>query len=116
MLKVIKTHRGRGVASTSRILKGSIIELCPIVLFEVPEGKRHILEGYAFRWNDSKVALALGYGSLYNHSFEPNAWVHRRSRELLVEIIALENISRNKEILIDYTGDNKHGEVWFKVK
>ena len=28
---------------------------------------------YVFEWGEGKVALALGFGSLYNHSYRPNA-------------------------------------------
>ena len=32
-----------------------------------------VLKDYCFNWAEGKVALALGYGSIYNHSYRPNA-------------------------------------------
>ena len=32
-----------------------------------------VLSHYCFAWGRGTVALALGYGSLYNHSYRPNA-------------------------------------------
>lgn len=44
----------------------------------VPAAERHLLDGthlfnYYFYWEGKAVAIALGYGSLYNHSASPCA-------------------------------------------
>ncbi len=67
-------------------------------------------EGYVFTWGDGCTALALGYGSLYNHSFAPNATTLENSDELV--ITALRDIAVGEEIFINYTGTESSG-VWF---
>jgi len=50
------------------------------------------------------VAIALGYGSLYNHSYTPNAHyrdIGRRSKEFL----AVRDIAAGEEITVNYNGD-----------
>jgi SET domain-containing protein len=62
------------------------------------------LAHYYFEWGDDcqQAAIALGYGSLYNHSYNPNArYVFRESEECL-EFIALRDIEPGEEITINY--------------
>ena len=69
-------------------------------------------EGYVFRWDEEATALALGYGSLYNHSYDPNATTLERGDELV--ITATRNIAVDEEIFINYMGTATDG-VWFDV-
>ncbi|MFN3939960.1 MAG: SET domain-containing protein, partial [Chitinophagales bacterium] len=70
--------RGRGVFTTKPIAKGETIEVCPMIVFK--KADRLLIDDtflyeYYFEWgkNGNKGAIALGYGSLYNHSYSPNA-------------------------------------------
>lgn len=104
---------GRGVFAMKPIRSGALIEECPIVVIaaHVPE-----LDDYAVRWDDhgengahddGTLALALGYGAVYNHSDEPNAyWETERSRSLLI-VWAARDIAADEEIVISY------GPKWF---
>ena len=49
------------------------------------------------------MALALGYGSLYNHSYNPNARYDDVGRQIK-EYSALRDIQRGEEITINYNG------------
>lgn len=53
-----------------------MIEISPVLLFSKHEyeehGKHTILDHYTFKWKDGRMALALGLGSLFNHSDPPN--------------------------------------------
>lgn len=69
-------------------------------------------EGYVFGWGDGRTALALGYGSLYNHSYDPNATTLETTDELV--ITATRDIAQGDEILINYMGTAQTG-VWFEV-
>ena len=67
--------KGRGVFARRAIPKGEVFETCPVLV--VPAAA---IEDYSagfgpfvFEWGEGKVALALGFGSLYNHSYRPNA-------------------------------------------
>ena len=69
-------------------------------------------EGYVFGWGDGRTALALGYGSLYNHSYVPNATTLETDDELVVT--ATRDIQVGEEIRINYMGTAQDG-VWFDV-
>ena len=59
------------------------------------------------------MALALGQGSLYNHSSHPNAHGEPRLRERVIEFTAARPIGRGEEITIDYRGSETDRQVWF---
>src|ERR1022692_2163276 len=75
--------KGRGVFATCKIKKGTVIERVPVLLVPIADlvdGLQNpTLNRYFYHWSKKHVAVCLGYGSLYNHSFEPNArYVHGR--------------------------------------
>src|SRR5215216_1019777 len=69
--------KGRGVFARRAIKKGEEIERVPVLVMpakDVKHGPDYTTLGtYCFHWERGKVAVALGYGSLYNHSYRPNA-------------------------------------------
>src|ERR1700730_16798882 len=69
--------KGRGVFARRVIRAGEVIERVPVLVLPLGDIKDadgwESLAGYCFMWGQGTVALALGYGSLYNHSFRPNA-------------------------------------------
>ena len=64
------------------------------------------------RVGTDSTALALGYGSLYNHSYRPNAETLETPDELV--ITALHRIEPGEEIFINYMGTAQDG-VWFDL-
>lgn len=110
--------KGRGVYTDSRIERETLIERCPIV--EVPPDEVEllaltVLHNYYFAWGKSQLraALALGFGSIYNHSYTPNAIYIPRENEQLIEIIAIRKILANDEITINYNGTpNDQSPLW----
>ena len=82
-------------------------------------GKIHgtILHDYYFLWPDPNGAacIALGFGSLYNHSWAPNANIIMDVNHSSFEIHCIKDIEAGTEIFIDYT-DNSKGEnaLWFE--
>ena len=69
---------GRGVFAGSPIQNGDLIEICPVIVLK--EGEMELLDktslyDYYFLWGDEQTlcALALGFGSLYNHFAPSNA-------------------------------------------
>jgi uncharacterized protein len=115
MLKVVKLPRkGRGVIALKQFKEGDLIEECHVLLFDMPYGNRHLLEEYAFRWSDKQIALALGNGSLYNHSFEPNAVFVPDKRSRLLRLFAFTDIPKGSEITFDYCGSSSR-QLWFKT-
>ena len=69
---------GRGVFTARDITPGALIEICPVLVLPAEElavihGTR--LHDYYFLWGEDQqqCAIALGFGSLYNHASDPNA-------------------------------------------
>jgi hypothetical protein len=61
-------------------------------------------------------ALALGWGSLYNHSFCPNAIYQKDLEGAKIRFVALRFIAPNEEVLVNYNGDpGDQSPVWFTV-
>ncbi|KAM5539289.1 hypothetical protein V8D89_007162 [Ganoderma adspersum] len=68
--------KGRGVYACREIPAQTLIEISPVLLFSATEyeahGRHTVLDHYTFVWRDGRMALALGLGSLFNHSQRPN--------------------------------------------
>jgi SET domain-containing protein len=109
-----------GMFCTEDIVKESVIELCPVILIPVEKGKAfdrdHVLYGYYFEWKKRSIAIALGYGSLYNHSPSPNAHFEMDYANQLIIFKAAVDIPAGTEILVDYHAGNPDEEVWFDIK
>lgn len=111
--------RGRAMFATKKIRKGELIERAPVIVIpkeQWPDGEKTVMSDYAFDWgkHDEHAAIALGYISIYNHSYTPNAYLEQQLDELMMEIIALEDIAPGEEITINYNGDpKKRDPLWF---
>jgi uncharacterized protein len=97
--------KGRGVFARRRIREDEVIERVPVLVMPDDENEGgSVLSNYYFSWGQGTIALALGYGSLYNHSFRPNARYDDVGRQTKV-FTALRNIEPGEEITINYNGD-----------
>jgi hypothetical protein len=114
----------RGVYARRDIKKGEIIERCPII--EVPKNdtsslKESVLVTYFFYFgkNKERIAVALGFGSIYNHSYKPNATYKIKPGEKTIDFIALNDIKKNDEITFNYHNSSnpkdKNNPLWFEV-
>ena len=109
--------KGRGVFARRAIRKGEVFETCPVLV--LPAGSLGATDGglwdYGFEWGEGTVALALGFGSLYNHSYRPNA----RYDDVLPatkEFSALRAIAPGEEVTVNYNGKPRsRAKVWFNV-
>lgn len=101
---------GRGVFAGERILAGSLIEECPVVALEDANDRARLrktgLVNYYFLWGDKRdhAAICLGWGSVYNHSFEPNARYEKVMEDLRMDFYALRDIEVGEEIFVNYNG------------
>lgn len=106
--------RGRGVFARKSIPHGTVIERVPVIVF--PETDLEVDEGvsamyhYAFEWGRGTVALALGYGSMYNHSYSPNARYDDLPQRTKV-FTAIKDIAAGEEITVNYNGEPDHDGV-----
>lgn len=110
--------KGRGVFAQNRITMGELIEKAPVIV--IPDSQleyvQHLeIASYVFAWGND-TALVLGYGSLYNHSYYPNAIYLKNYDDLILEIYALRDIKEGEEITINYNGrPEDHSALWFEV-
>lgn len=109
-----------GVFAAEFIPQGAVIEVCPVLLFDkqqLPLMRQTVLDDYYFDWGDDGewYALALGYGSLYNHSYEPNADYGMDFEHNTIDVYALQDIVPGEEIFINYNGSaDDRSPVWFE--
>lgn len=109
--------KGLGVFAVSDIAEQELIERCPVLVMSKSDVWQadSLLSRYVFVWGKGKVALALGYGSLYNHSIRPNAYYEDRGRRCK-QFRALRDITAGEEITINYNGlDDIDSPVGFEV-
>jgi SET domain-containing protein len=109
-------RHGRGVFAGRRFRKGELLERCPILCVSARD--RRILErtglrGYLYERHKGAGAIALGFGSLYNHSAHPNAECELVLEDQILDVRALRDITKGEEISISY-GDES--ELWFEPR
>ncbi len=78
------------------------------------------LYNYYFGWGveNEGAAIALGFGSLYNHSDMPNACYRKNLADGTISIIAVQPIEPGTEILITYRFSSAEdgGTPWFVAR
>ncbi|NJC26035.1 SET domain-containing protein-lysine N-methyltransferase [Neolewinella antarctica] len=107
---------GRGVFTTEAIPDGGIIELAPIILLSGEDRtKIHAthLHDYYYQWDGDRAAIALGYGSLYNHSERANAEFELDYEQQIIRFAALRDIRGGEEITTDYRVGDAEMQLWF---
>jgi SET domain-containing protein len=97
--------KGRGVFARRPIGAGAVIETCPVLVLPAGsvEDASAGLGSYLFEWGRGELALALGYGSLYNHSYRPNARYLDLAGRTKV-FTAIRDIAAGEEITVNYNG------------
>ncbi|KAG0302274.1 hypothetical protein BGZ97_002421 [Linnemannia gamsii] len=104
-------EKGRGVVTTVVIPARTVIDISPILLFPSEEYSTHgqytQLDHYTYRWKGG-MALALGLGSMFNHSRTPNVGFQRDFDNGLIRYSTLREIQIGEELCISY-GPN----LWF---
>lgn len=113
-------NAGRGVFAKVDIKKGEIIERCPVL--EIPADdassiNQTMLVTYVYYLGPEKeyLTLALGFGSIYNHSYNPNSKYKHKLKEGVIEFIALRDIKSEEEITVNYNqGNDNKNPLWFE--
>lgn len=110
---------GRGVFASSLILKGTVVETSPVLIFSKDEVERHTsqicLQHYTYYWPDpdggpQTQAIALGLGSMFNHStLRQNViWTRDVSAGTII-YTAHRDIQPGEELCISYG----NARLWF---
>ena len=86
----------------AKIQAASVIEVAPILLVPRQELMGTLLREYCFSYkrDRSLSAIGLGYASLYNHSFDPNA--EARIMKDRIVFTAKRDIEEGEEICLNY--------------
>ena len=114
--------RGRGVFTTSKIPANTVIEISPVLVLSVKDRKeieKTRLYDYLFEWGDSrkKGCIALGYLSLYNHSYDANCTYEMDFAADLMTIRTIRSVDKGEELFVNYNSvaDDKT-PIWFDVR
>ena len=110
---------GRGVFTGAEIPAGTTIELAPVILLSAEDRKvihKTHLHDYYFQWDGDRAAIALGYGSLYNHADEANAEFELDYAFEQIRFVALKDISAGDEIFTNYRTGDPEMKLWFEKK
>lgn len=107
----------RGVFATCDIKKGELLHEAPVISYPNEQHQyieQTLLADYAFEYGIGRSAILLGYGMLFNHSYEPNATYEINFKNQTFDFFAYTDIKAGDEILINYNGDVDDKELlWF---
>jgi len=113
---------GKGVYTEERIPAGTIVELSPVIVMK-KEDREHLdktlLHDYIFEWGKlkDKCCMALGFISMYNHSYKSNCEYFMDFEDDTIMIETVRIIEKGEELTINYNGDpNDESKVWFDTK
>jgi hypothetical protein len=128
--------KGRGVYVGEDLPSGRLIHVSPMLLFASPQTSRDegeekgedkqvksdrrgdggpccvekdVLAHYTYTWDHQTQALALGLGSMFNHSKHPNIGFVINKEKVIVSYTTLRDIRSHEELCISY--GNK---LWFE--
>jgi uncharacterized protein len=115
-------NKGRGVFTSENIEAGIVLEVSPVIVMTKKERlllDQTLLHDYIFEWGDNKnqCCFALGYVSVYNHSYQSNCEYEMDYVEEQISIKAIRFIKAGEELYINYNGDwDDKKPIWFDVK
>ncbi|MCD8508473.1 MAG: SET domain-containing protein [Bacillus sp. (in: Bacteria)] len=110
----------RGVFATCNIAKGELFHEAPVLPY--PNEQHQLIEhtvlaDYVFEYGKNHGAIILGYGMLFNHSYEPNATYEINFENHTFDFYAYKDIKKGEELLINYNGDvDNKDHLWFLEK
>lgn len=118
----IVSGAGLGVFAREDVLEGEVIEEAPILIIpdnQISSLTKTKLFDYYFAWGNGfkEAAVVWGYGSLFNHSYQPNAQYIKDLENNLVRFVAIRKIKKDEEILVNYNGDpDDKTKIWFEAR
>jgi SET domain-containing protein len=101
-------EKGLGVFAVDPIEAGEVIEVARVIVETcsmLADGSN--LDRYVYQWGDGgeRCAIVLGHGSLYNHSYRPNAMFVADLEHETMTYCARRSIAAGEEITVNYNGD-----------
>ena len=127
---VMHPDKGRSVQALRDFKKGDLIERCPVIFIpneEIEHIQKTALNDFIYPWTgfqfdgaslkigkptkEDTRAVALGYGSIYNHSADPNAIWEPSYEDFILEMRAAKDIRSGDLIEVSYW-QNKTVNGW----
>ncbi len=104
---------GLGVFAKEKIYKDEVIEECPVLKLPIERGEHSsLLIDYRFNFPSTGLwteqVIPFGYGALYNHSNDPNAYWCSVDDKRTFLFVASRDIEAGEEIFTYYGGS----EYW----
>ena len=98
---------GWGVFAKEDIMEGEVFEECPVLTLPIEKGEvTSLLIDYRFNWPQcveyQEQVIALGNGSLYNHSENANAYWISNLENKTFQFISHREIKKGEEIFTWY--------------
>jgi hypothetical protein len=127
-IKDTGTPKGKGVFASRSFSQGEVVEISPVVLFHkhyftLPkEIKTLVFNWEALAGKKQTHAMALGYGSFYNHNNPANLSFEAVAENELLRFIATRNIDIDEELTINYCSvagaavSDENDNWWFDNK
>ncbi len=115
-------NKGKGVFTSVPIAANVLVESAPVIVMSKEERKlldQTRLHDYIFEWGDNReqCCMALGYASVYNHSFRSNCEYEMdfEKNEMYIRTVAA--IEKDAELFINYNGDfDDTTPLWFEAQ
>jgi hypothetical protein len=117
------TPKGRGIFAARPFEVGELVEACPVVVLKQRwKDLSEDLKGLVFYWGPVDkaqhiYALALGYGSLYNHNNPANMRRELHQVDDTLRFIAARGIAADEELTTNYESSSGSIEsvdtAWF---
>lgn len=97
-------EKGLGVFAKTAISNGELVEVAPLIIVDSDAMAVENLDDYIFTVNKEEdiYAIALGYGSIYNHSENPNAEWNINIEDKEIRFVAKSDIQEGQEITVSY--------------
>lgn len=111
--------RGRGIFTRQKIDAEVTVEESPVIVMSAQDRlllDKTLLHDYIFEWevNKEQCCMALGYVSIYNHSYESNCEYFMDFEKQTIRIKTIRTIAKGEELTINYNGDwNNEKRIWF---
>lgn len=112
-------EKGRAVFTNDSLETGTLLETAPVIVMTGEERKlidQTRLHDYIFVWGDAndQCAMALGWISMYNHSYSSNAEYYMDFETEQMFVKTVQPIAAGEEVTINYNGTwNDDTKVWF---
>lgn len=121
------TPKGRGAYALQAFQPDDVVEICPVIVFQCPyDDLPRELQERVFNWSvlaraaeSDMVAIALGYGGLYNCDNPANMRYEAVTGESehLMRFVAVRAIGVNEELTVNYSsfggGAESDRNGWF---